>query len=182
MITICKECITAIKEVFSEKKYYALSVGFAVLVFASNSLLLNYKLLLSSFSLSLAWSLFVGFPSLISKIGLSFLLLIAILSGIVISMSVFLVRRQIKGGYSAGSTGLIAGLLTPACPSCALSVLGVLGLGGFLSVLPFKGLELGILGILVLVGSIGYLSKKIVTKVCELPTKKTRKKTRKRKK
>jgi len=175
MIKICKDCGIAVKEVFSEKKYYAISIGFATLVFASNSLLLNYKLLLNSFSLSLAWSLFIGFPSLISKIGLSFLVLIALLSGIVISMSVFLVRRQIKGGYSAGSTGLIAGLLTPACPSCALSVLGVLGLGGFLSVLPFKGLELGILGIIVLIVSIGYLSKKIVTKVCTLPKKRKKK-------
>ena len=61
MIKICNDCIAAVKEVFSEKKYYMISVGFASLVFASNSLLLNYKLLLSSFSFSLAWALFIGF-------------------------------------------------------------------------------------------------------------------------
>lgn len=95
------------------------------------------------------------------------LLCISLLGGIVISLSLFLVRRQIQAGIGWGS-GIAVGVLAPACPSCAIGLASLLGLSGFFAVLPFKGRELGILGIGILLGSLFYLSNKISTKTCDI--------------
>ena len=83
-------------------------------------------------------------------------------------MSVFLVKRQISTEAYAGFASLLTGVLAPACPSCALGLLTLLGLGSFLTILPFKGAELGFLAVMVLLFSLAYLSKKIVTKGCKI--------------
>jgi len=44
----------------------------------------------------------------------------------------------------------------------------VLGVGSFLAILPFKGLELGVIAVFALFISILYLSKKIAAKVCDV--------------
>ncbi len=84
------------------------------------------------------------------------------------AFSIFIIRRQAALGISTSITGIIVSIFAPACPACALSLLGILGLSGFLVLLPFKGIELGILGIVILVGSLVFLSKKINTAVCEV--------------
>jgi len=66
---------------------------------------------------------------------------------------------------------VLVSIVAPACPSCAIGLLSILGLGGFLAVLPFKGLELGVLGVVVLIFSTVYLSGKIVTNTCTINTK-----------
>ena len=66
----------------------------------------------------------------------------------------------------AGFSGIVAGIIAPACPSCALSILSVMGVGGALAFLPFGGLELGFVAIIILIISLFYLSNKIMTKVC----------------
>ena len=96
------------------------------------------------------------------------LILLSILSGVVVSMSFFLVRRQIDGSIATSTSGILIGLLAPSCPQCAIGLLSFLGLGGFLTILPFKGLELGVLGIAILVFSMFYLSNKVVTNVCDI--------------
>ena len=100
----------------------------------------------------------------------SLILLIAmsVLAGIVVSMSVFLVRRQIKGSAGAGSSSVLISILAPSCPSCAIGLLSVLGLGGFIGALPFKGVELGVVGVIGLLISLVYMSEKIVTKTCDI--------------
>ncbi|MCH7664188.1 MAG: hypothetical protein IH859_10020 [Chloroflexi bacterium] len=47
-------------------------------------------------------------------------------------------------------------------------LVGAMAIGGFLAVLPFKGLELGIFGIILLGVSVIYLSNKVVTKTCSI--------------
>jgi hypothetical protein len=159
--------IESLKEVYSEKKYFVISFLFAFLVYAFNPVIQSYKLIGSAFSFKLLFFIVFGFYSVTSMTAFIFLILTAVLAGIVISMSVYLIKRQISTN-GIGASGIIIGLLVPACPSCAIGLLGVLGIGGFLTVLPFKGLELGVIGIGLLVFSIVYLSKKIETKVCKI--------------
>ncbi|MBI4147584.1 hypothetical protein HY494_02945 [Candidatus Woesearchaeota archaeon] len=164
--------ITAItdtfREVYSEKIYFLFSGLFSLFVFSFNAAIRNYKLLFSEFSLSLFLNLIIGVPSTMSPTSLSFLVIISLLSGIVFSLSLFLLWRQITYSAGIGLSGIITSILTPACSSCALGLAGILGISGFLSVLPFKGLELGALGILLLMVSIVYQSNKIALKVCDV--------------
>ena len=104
----------------------------------------------------------------IATISLTMLILMSIFSGMVISMTIYLMKRQIKGAVTASTSGVLFSLLTPTCPSCAIGLLSALGFGGFIAVLPFKGLELGVLGLIILIVSIIYLSNKIVSNVCEV--------------
>jgi hypothetical protein len=94
--------------------------------------------------------------------------MVSLLSGIVLSLSLFLLKRQLSYSAGIGLSGIITSILTPACSSCALGLAGILGIGGFLSVLPFKGMELGVVGIVLLLISIVYLSKKITMIICKI--------------
>jgi len=157
----------ALYEVYSEKRYILFSGLFSFFVFSFNAAIRNYKLLFSEFSISLFLNLIIGVHSTMSPISFVFLIIISMLSGIVFSLSLFLLKRQIAYSAGIGLSGIITSVLTPACSSCALGLAGILGIGGFLSVLPFKGLEFGVLGISLLVASVAYLSKKINITICE---------------
>tara|TARA_Y100000310_G_scaffold89923_1_gene87061 strand:- start:22636 stop:23124 length:489 start_codon:yes stop_codon:yes gene_type:complete len=161
-----KFLINAIKEVFGERKYKVISIVAIILMYIANPIIYNYKLISSKFSLILP--LIFSFHKVPAPAALVFIILSSILAGIIIAMSIFLIRRQIKGGMITGSSGIIVGLIAPACPSCALGLLSVIGLSGLVAVLPFKGLELGFLGVILLLASIIYLSNKINTKVCKI--------------
>jgi len=160
--------IQSLSEVYAEKKYFVYSGLFGLLVFSLNALLGNFKLIASQFSLVLIFDLLVSAHKTMSTVSFVFLLIISLLSGIVFSLSIFLFKRQVSYSAGVGFTGIISSILVPACSSCALGLAGILGIGGFLSVLPFKGLELGVLGMVLLSVSIVYLSGKIAKKVCEV--------------
>ena len=160
----------ALKEVYKEKGYLYLTISFSIFIFLFNALINNYKILLSSFSFKLFFSLVGGIMTTITTTSLVFLVIISILAGIVISMGVFLIRRQIKGSAGASTASVVVGIAMPACPSCAIGLLSVIGLGGFLAYLPFKGLELGVLGVILLLFSTNYLSGKINTNTCKIDT------------
>ncbi|MEK6939892.1 MAG: hypothetical protein AABX31_04140 [Nanoarchaeota archaeon] len=160
--------LQAVAEVYVEKKYFVYSGLFSLLVFSLNALIGNFKLIASQFSLLLIFDLLASAHTTMSAVSFAFLVIISLLSGIIFSLSLFLVKRQISYGAGIGLSGIIASILTPACSSCALGLAGILGISGFLSVLPFKGMELGVLGIILLGSSLVYLSGKITTKACDV--------------
>lgn len=158
----------ALKEVYSAKGYFFLSGSITLLLFLFNVTINNYQLLLSEFSFRLFFSLVRGSLQSIATTSLVLLTVLSLLAGIVVSFTIFLLKRQISSGVPLSASSLLVSLLAPACPSCAIGLLSVLGLGGFLAFLPFKGLELGVLGILALLFFLASLSKKITTTVCSL--------------
>ena len=158
----------ALQEVYKRRKYYFFTIFFSLTIFSLNPLSQNYSLLTTNFSLSLAWSLIIASPWTTSLYAFSILILLSLLAGIVLSLSIFLVKKQIKSGIGVGISGIVVGLLAPACPACAFGLLSILGLGSFLALLPFKGAELGIMGIILLVLSIYYSSNKITATVCPI--------------
>ncbi|HLD80309.1 MAG TPA: hypothetical protein VJA18_07150 [Candidatus Nanoarchaeia archaeon] len=158
----------ALKQAYSERKYFFFSGLFSLSVFSLNVLIGNYKLIASEFSLKLVIGLLISAHSTMSGASTLFLVIVSALSGIVFSLSLFLVRRQLSYSAGIGVSGIIASVLTPACSSCALGLAGILGIGSFLSVLPFKGLEFGFLGVILLGVSLVFLSRKIVSDVCEV--------------
>lgn len=158
----------AFLEVYAERAYFVFSILFGLLVFSLNALLSNYKLIISQFSLKLIFKLIIGAHNNMAAVSFLFLIIISFLSGIVFSLSLFLFKRQISYSAGVGLTGVVSSILAPACSSCALGLAGILGISGVLSLLPFKGLELGFFGIILLGVSLVYLSNKIATKVCDV--------------
>ena len=90
---------------------------------------------------------------------------IAILTGI--NTSMVICRKQMTGGlgFGKGTTSNICSAFTGAvasgCPICTAPLLGVFGLGGALALLPFQGLELKTIAIVVLGISLYYTSKNV---------------------
>ena len=160
------DVLVALKEVYGLKKYRLVTVAITVFLFLLNTLVNNYRILFFDFSFSLLLSLFLGTLTLMSTISIILLIIMSVLAGIVTAMTVFLVNRQVKGNYKVSSSSIMMSLIAPTCPSCTIGLLSILGFSGFLAVLPFKGLELGFLGIGLLGASTVYLSTKICTKRC----------------
>lgn len=162
-----QKVVAACKEVFSQPKYVAIALLATVILASLNLLITNYQLILNNFSLTLLYSLtiiaLVNGPLFTSSILLS----TSLLAGMVFSMSLFIMAKQLRAGLGAGSTVLVSVLL-PSCPSCALGPLTALGLGGLLAFLPFNGLELSFAAIVLLMVTIVYLSNKITAKVCKV--------------
>ncbi len=71
-----------------------------------------------------------------------------------------------QGSTAAGS---VLALLVSGCPACGVTLAGYLGLASVFSALPFLGLELKVIGILLLLYSSNYLLKKL--NYCAVPTK-----------
>jgi len=161
-----KEIFKSIKEVFLNKNYIFLTLIFTLFMFIINVIYRNYNLVFSNLSLKLLFSLLIGFPQTTTLSGLIILSIIFLLSGIILSLSIFLIKRQIKTKLESSS--IIIAIIAPACPTCTLGLFGLLGIGGIITYLPFKGMEIGIIGILLLTISLFYLSKKVNSNVCEL--------------
>ena len=155
-----KKIENGLKEAFSSQKYVFLSFGIAVVFFAINVILPNSKTLLDilktqgiaasgNFALVLLEGSF-GTMTLLSAI---LLITIACLLGIVISLIVYkikVIRGSTMRGGRITTVGAILGVAAPGCASCSLGVLSLFGLTGSLAVLPFKGAEIGVISILLL--------------------------------
>ncbi|MBI2661953.1 hypothetical protein HYX11_00665 [Candidatus Woesearchaeota archaeon] len=157
----------ALKEVYTSKKYFLVTLLVVIVIFLFNTLVSNYGIIFSEFSFSFFFSLLKGTLASMTTFSILLLIIMSVLAGIITAMTIYLVKRQVKGTLRTSSS-IIVSLITPSCPSCAMGLLSVLGLSGFLAVLPFKGLELGFLGIGLLGVSTIYLSKKITTKTCSI--------------
>ncbi len=164
--------LTAAKEVYRSWYNIILTVAVTIATYWFNVLIKNYRLLLDSFDFKFAFFSVWGSPSVMPLSAYLFLSVVSILTGIIVTYMVFLLRRQINERMGTGLLGILAGVIAPGCASCALGVLSLLGLTSLLAVLPFGGMEFAVLGL----GLLGYawyvLSKKIVTKVCEVPQRK----------
>ncbi|HLD59750.1 MAG TPA: hypothetical protein VI912_02055 [Candidatus Bilamarchaeaceae archaeon] len=68
--------------------------------------------------------------------------------------------------YGSTATGSILGIIVSGCPSCGVTLASYLGLASFFSSFPFFGLEIKILGILILIYSINNLLKNL--DLCEV--------------
>ena len=157
----------SLKEVYSNKNYVIISIVIAVILFSLNAILRNISLLENQFSFKLLIILILGTEQSMGLIHFIFLIVLSILGGSVVSFSAYLIKRQIKMNVSATSSVLLA-IIAPACPACALSIFSLIGLNGIIIFLPFQGLELSFLSLILIIISMIYLSEKINTTVCEI--------------
>ncbi len=96
------------------------------------------------------------------------LIIVSLLSSLLIVLVFMAYKQNQKLSGSAGSSGIVLGILAPACPSCGIGIFSLLGFGSLSAILPFGGQELGVVAIVVLIGSLMYVSKQLVAKICEV--------------
>ena len=171
--------IKAFKAVFGDWKYVLLAslITLGILVFATWAT--NLKLL---FSLLTAPSVpltekimlpFDDFGSLISGVSPRssfYTIASALLTGINVSLITYYIRRErriSRAGATAGSLGLVSGILGVGCAACGslivMSAFGTAVGASIIAFLPLHGEEFGIAGVLLL-GISAYVSAKQIAK------------------
>src|SRR3989344_8555242 len=119
-----------------------------------------------SHSLSYKWNLLValltGMWTAMSKLSLMLLMIVAILTGANLTLVVQrlrTIRASGKMSFMIGGSSLL-GIIGSGCASCGLPILAFLGLSGAIFYLPFQGLELSVLAIVLLSVSLYSLIKR----------------------
>jgi hypothetical protein len=177
-----KKIIHVWKTVFSDWKYSALALTIAAAFFVLNVMIQNWQTLwfflrsvgvLQFFNILAALTL--GFRHTTTTTSFISIILIALMFGMFISLMTFKVK-SLKTGKNIGvwgTLGIALGIAAPGCAACGVGLLAVFGLSaGALAVLPFKGLEISILAIIILGVAIWQVSKGLLEcEVCKIHVK-----------
>jgi len=118
---------------------------------------------------SLVGSIQTNFTTLSAITTVVTALLFGIIFAIIVSKVVEQKELLQKNGITTGTLGLVSGVFGIGCAACGSLLISTLGLGGILTMLPFRGQEFGILGVLLLFYSLYLLLKKNKDmQVCEV--------------
>ena len=154
----------AIKLVYQKTKYRWISLIFGIVTFGLLYYLLvmkvaNYDIWIS---VMMSGEVFVTF-SIVS------ILLMSSLSAILFSMILFKFDnfKKLEGKGFFGFLGAGVGAFGVGCPTCGAFLFGLIGMPLALTYLPFKGLELQAVSIIVLLFSI-YFTGKSINGVCNI--------------
>jgi hypothetical protein len=162
---LMRENWSVIRATLQEPKYGFLALGLSGAFFAAIFFLTDY-------------ALFAGNAGVIhTTIYTALNAVVALLFGVYVAL--FFSRRSEAKAVTTmtGVIGAGASFMVTGCASCSFTLAAFLGFGSMVSFLPYKGLELSALGILLLVFSIKKLSDPMTCKM-----KPARKKSRRKKK
>ncbi|MEK7535407.1 MAG: hypothetical protein AAB590_00105 [Patescibacteria group bacterium] len=151
------------KKVFSDPIYILYSLFAAVFVVAIIVFAINFRLIAVVWSFTFFLSLFTTLPSVLGFNQFLYLVIVAMLFSISLSLSIYYLKHSRLSNLSSLS-GLVVAILGLGCSSCGSLILTpILGLaaGGLLATLPLRGGEFAILGVVLLLWSLYTLIKKI---------------------
>lgn len=106
-------------------------------------------------------ALLAGMWTAMSRLSLTLLVMVAILTGANLTLVVQrikAIRASGKMSFVVGGSSLL-GIVGSGCANCGLPILAFLGLSGTIFYLPFQGLELSVLAIILLSISLYFLIK-----------------------
>jgi len=176
----------AFAEVFKNKSYLLLAGAIALLIFAFAVWLPNVRLLFTlvtdptvpvSVKISFPIRLFESIMTNFTTISASSTIAIAVLTGINIAFIVYILKRQKQqlsaAGVTTGTFGILSGATGLGCAACGSlvisSLLATAGGASLLTLLPLRGGEFGILGVLLLSTSTYFLARHITKPpVCDV--------------
>lgn len=171
-----KVALVVLKQELISAKSFVLIILFATLFVSTSIIAINLpsfvSFLFNSYpiltKLNILWLIFVGSFSAISRLDVVLVLVMGILFGINMTLlinkySALKKRGNLKIMFGTG----IISVFAAGCASCGLSFTSIIGISAVIAVLPFGGVELYLLAILVLIISI-YFNLKQIIKVCKL--------------
>ena len=156
---------SSLKEAFGTPKKSAavfLTGGLTFLIFM---LLVNpvysYQMLSSDpMNLPIVLSTMMADQTVHGYTGIAVTGLLALLVGIVtVTTAISLKRNYNNTGSFTTTFGSLIGFASAGCASCGAGVLALMGVTGGAAVLPFNGLEVQALSILILIGSMEYTGR-----------------------
>jgi hypothetical protein len=122
-----------------------------------------------SYKLNLLVALLAGMWTAMSRLSLMFLIIVAILTGLNLMLTIQrlqTIRSSGKIHLAVGGSSLL-GIVGSGCASCGLPILALAGLSGAIAYLPFRGVELSIVAIILLTVSLYFLIRsRTQEKVC----------------
>ena len=122
-------------------------------------------------SLKLVFNYFIGFPKTIEPYSAFIIFIIALLFGSYIALATFKTSQvqKIKDRSSfIGGVGVFLGFVTIGCAACGIGLASLLGLGGAFITLPFRGTEILVISLALLLYANWSVSKKITQITCDL--------------
>lgn len=173
--------LRALKKVFQKPIYITIGVMTSLIAFVLAVWLPNIRLvadvIFSTGSLSerfgLPLSLLGSISTNFSILSASFVIATAILLGVNLAMMVFFFRRGFvsfnQAGATTGLVGTASGALGVGCVACGsgpilvTALLTLIGAGTLTQLLPFKGQEFSVAGVIFLIASI-YLTARQIEK------------------
>lgn len=162
-----------------KKTFIIPTLVIAVLYVVITIYMMNIRLVLSTifgsfdldYKFKLLTALLEGLWTSMSSSGIIMLFTIAVLTG----ANLTLIFQRIVRMHSFGKLGLFSsfgsllGLVSGGCAACSLPVLGLLGLGTSVAYLPFRGTELSVLSIvLLLISCFIMIRSEMQSKVCKV--------------
>ena len=100
----------------------------------------------------------------------SYTVAVALLFGAYAALMVYFLRRRIRaasGGAVTGTLGILSGVIGIGCAACgsivAGTILSLIGVSGVVVLLPLRGSEFGLIGIILFLIAIRTLAKQIET-------------------
>ena len=158
-------------KVFKNKNYLLLTIITTILFYSLNAIISSFLEIISFYksysflnSLKLTFLNILGFHYKILVSSLISLIIISILLGILVSLLTYKTKK-IKQNENLGffaAAGIFIGIIAPGCAACGIGMASILGFSAFLTFLPFKGLELSILSIILLLIANYQLSKTLL--------------------
>ena len=172
-----KKEIIVWKKIFGNWRYSAIALGIFLVFYSFNVLISSYKNLASFYSsqglfksITFFKILSLGFYSTIKLHSFVSLLIVGALIGVLSSLMIYKIKNSNSSNKKTGllaSTGAFLAAFAPGCTACGIGLASLLGIGGAtLSLLPYEGLELSILAILIL----GFAVKRTTKDLTECPT------------
>jgi len=172
-----KESLKVWRKVFGNWKYSVIAIGVFLLFYSFNVVIgsfLNLKSFYDSYGLLTTLKFFkiisLNFYSTINLHSFISLIIVGALIGILSSMMIYKVKNSQSSNKRTGllaSTGAFIAAFAPGCAACGIGLASLLGIGGAtLSLLPYEGLELSILAIVIL----GIAVKRTTKDLTECPT------------
>ena len=145
-------------KILSYKKYFFIALGTAIIVFS----LLYYFMVATVANNNLKIALMMSGVNYIYATFL-LILILSLLFGVYFSLIIFKFSLSMSMGKQgfAGIIGSLVGAFGVGCPTCGAFLFALIGAPLALMYLPFNGIELQILGILILILSLFFVTKSL---------------------
>jgi len=163
--------VATLKELYRRPWFIALSGVVACVVFSVIILLPNFPLLRVTFASDYFsfsekfWTLvgsFGSFESNFTRFSQVTTILVSLLIGVQVSLLILYIRKrtQMQKSIGVSTIGTIISLLGVGCTACGSvilsSIFGISAVTSVLGLLPLKGVEITIIGLLILLWSVWY--------------------------
>ena len=172
-----KNIFRTVVHVLKQPAYTGLTLCIAIFMIILNTYLLNWSLIRST--ISEQWTIAAKAGLLLKLLGgvitnntalsLTLLLTTSVLAGTNVALAVYQWKKHRTlsiAQQSVSTTGVGAGFLAAGCSSCGISVLAALGMAGILTALPLQGVEISLLSIIILVGTLIWIAQSDAKPAC----------------